>query len=54
MFDDAHFARHCVLGYLDEQYCEGALVARDPSYFETMDILGETEKETLRKESTHN
>ncbi|KAH9935571.1 uncharacterized protein B0H18DRAFT_976314 [Fomitopsis serialis] len=51
--DAAAFARSHDLGHLTEEFKKGALVAQDPSAFETLPFLTEEDKLVLRREATH-
>ncbi|KAK2746205.1 hypothetical protein FQN57_003327 [Myotisia sp. PD_48] len=51
--DVEEFAQENNLTHILEQLKKGALVARDPRSFESMDDLSDEEKEFLRREKTH-
>ncbi|TCD65600.1 hypothetical protein EIP91_002447 [Steccherinum ochraceum] len=53
MDDGGNFAREHGLGHLEDVFRKGALVAQDPSIFETLDDLDEDDKNALRRETTH-
>lgn len=47
------FAKQHGLGHLTDAFSKGAVVAKDPMAFESLTILDQHEKETLRMEITH-
>ncbi|KAI0075386.1 hypothetical protein K474DRAFT_1664337 [Panus rudis PR-1116 ss-1] len=51
--DAARFADEHGLGHLRETFKKGALVAQDPTKFESLSILDEEDKQVLRREITH-
>ncbi|KAI0633858.1 hypothetical protein C8Q77DRAFT_819219 [Trametes polyzona] len=53
MEDAATFAKTHGLGHLEEEFRKGALVAQDPTAFESLTQLDEEDKEVLRRELTH-
>ncbi|KAI0949652.1 hypothetical protein AcW1_009196 [Taiwanofungus camphoratus] len=53
MDDAATFANSYGLGHLTELFKKGALVAQDPTAFETLPFLDDADKEVLRREVTH-
>ncbi|OBZ72712.1 hypothetical protein A0H81_08055 [Grifola frondosa] len=53
MTDAAAFAGTHGLGHLAEQFQKGALVAQDPTSFESLSQLSEEDKTVLRRELTH-
>ena len=53
MADAAKFAKEHNLGHLEEDFKKGALVAQDPTLFETLPLLTEEDKAVLRRELTH-
>ena len=50
MADAAKFAKDHNLGHLEEEFKKGALVAQDPTLFESLPLLTEDDKATLRRE----
>lgn len=53
MEDGANFAQERGLGHLKDVFRKAALVAQDPTAFESLDILNEDDKAVLRREITH-
>ncbi|KAI0035865.1 hypothetical protein K488DRAFT_42360 [Vararia minispora EC-137] len=53
MADGAAFAREHGLGHLEKEFAKGALVAQDPTVFETLEELSDDDKAILRREITH-
>lgn len=53
MENAAAFARAHDLGHLEGIFQKGALVAQDPTAFESLDLLDEEDKNWLRREATH-
>lgn len=53
MEDGANFAEERGLGHLKDVFRKAALVAQDPTAFESLDILNEDDKAVLRREITH-
>jgi hypothetical protein len=53
MENAAAFARAHDLGHLEQIFQKGALVAQDPTAFESLDMLDEEDKNWLRREATH-
>ena len=53
MADAAKFAKEHNLGHLEEEFKKGALVAQDPTLFESLPLLTEEDKAILRRELTH-
>ena len=53
MADAAQFAEDHGLGHLKKEFEKGALVAQDPSAFESLSQLSEDDKNILRRETTH-
>ena len=53
MADAAKFAKEHNLGHLEEEFKKGALVAQDPTLFESLPLLTEDDKAVLRRELTH-
>lgn len=53
MEDAAQFAKSHGLGHLEEEFKKGALVAQDPTVFESLPQLSEEDKAVLRREITH-
>ena len=53
MADAAQFAEDHGLGHLKEEFQKGALVAQDPTAFESLTQLSEEDKVILRREVTH-
>ncbi|KAI1791312.1 MFS sugar transporter [Ganoderma leucocontextum] len=53
MADAAKFAKDHNLGHLEEEFKKGALVAQDPTLFESLPLLTEEDKAALRRELTH-
>jgi len=53
MEDGANFAEERGLGHLKDLFSKAALVAQDPTAFESIDILSEEDKVVLRREITH-
>ena len=53
MGDASTFAREHGLGHLEEEFRKGALVAQDPTVFESLPQLSEEDKAILRRELTH-
>ncbi|KZT10603.1 uncharacterized protein LAESUDRAFT_809556 [Laetiporus sulphureus 93-53] len=51
--DAAAFAKAYGLGHLTDEFMKGALVAQDPSAFETLYLLNDEDKNVLRREATH-
>ncbi|KAG6813695.1 hypothetical protein H0H92_008543 [Tricholoma furcatifolium] len=51
--DGEAFAKAHNLGHLSDLFQKAALVAQDPSAFETIPLLTEEEKESLRRELSH-
>lgn len=47
------FAKRHELGYLEEEFAKGAIIARDPTIFEELPMLSAEDKNTLRMEITH-
>jgi hypothetical protein len=47
------FAKRYELGEFSEVFSKGAIVAQDPSAFESLPILSQEDKNTLRMELTH-
>ncbi|KAI0062831.1 hypothetical protein BV25DRAFT_469992 [Artomyces pyxidatus] len=53
MADGEAFARDHGLGHLSEEFKKGALVAQDPTAFETLPLLDDADRAVLRRELTH-
>ena len=53
MQDAANFAKTHGLGHLEEEFQKGALIAQDPTIFESLPQLNEEDKVILRRELTH-
>ena len=53
MDDAANFAKSHGLGHLEDDFRRGALVAQDPTIFESLPLLSEDDKVALRRELTH-
>ncbi|RPD63661.1 MFS sugar transporter [Lentinus tigrinus ALCF2SS1-6] len=53
MDDAANFAKEHGLGHLEDDFRKGALVAQDPTVFETLPHLSEEDRVILRRELTH-
>ena len=53
MEDAALFAKSHGLGELEEEFKKGALLAQDPTVFESLPQLTEEDKVVLRRELTH-
>ena len=53
MANAAHFAREHGLEHITEELQKGALVAQDPSAFESLTQLSEEDKAVFRREITH-
>jgi len=53
MADAAAFAKERNLSHLVDEFQKGALIAQDPTAFESLDILSEDDKIILRRELTH-
>ncbi|TCD66565.1 hypothetical protein EIP91_001233 [Steccherinum ochraceum] len=53
MDDASKFAEERNLGHLKDVFRKGALVAQDPTMFESLEILDENDKNVLRRELTH-
>lgn len=51
--DAAAFAKSHGLGHLTEVFQKGALVAQDPSAFESLPLLDDEDRNVLRREVTH-
>ena len=51
--DAANFAHEHGLGHLAETFSKGALVAQDPTSFESLSQLTDQDKEVFRRERTH-
>ena len=53
MDDASEFAKSHGLGHLEQEFRKGALVAQDPTAFESLSQLTEEDKGILRRELTH-
>ncbi|KAI0326831.1 hypothetical protein GY45DRAFT_1356013 [Cubamyces sp. BRFM 1775] len=53
MDDASEFAKSHGLGHLEQEFRKGALVAQDPTAFESLTQLTEEDKNILRRELTH-
>ena len=53
MQDAANFSKTHGLGHLEEEFQKGALIAQDPTIFESLPQLNEEDKVILRRELTH-
>ncbi|KAI0666654.1 hypothetical protein C8Q78DRAFT_1197679 [Trametes maxima] len=53
MEDASAFAKSHGLGHLEQEFRKGALVAQDPTAFESLTQLDEEDKSVLRRELTH-
>ena len=51
--DAGAFAKAHGLGHLTEEFQKGALVAQDPSAFESLPLLNDEDRNILRREMTH-
>ncbi|KAL6300612.1 hypothetical protein BKA93DRAFT_828919 [Sparassis latifolia] len=51
--DAAEFAKTHGLGHLTEEFKKGAIIAQDPTAFESLTILTDEDKDVLRRELTH-
>lgn len=51
--DAAAFASQYGLGHLEKEFQKGALVAQDPSAFESISLLSDDDKAILRRELSH-
>ena len=51
--DAVEFAKSHGLGHLEDEFRKAALVAQDPTVFESLTQLSEEDKNVLRRELTH-